>query len=123
MIAIPVDSLGENPTISDYFGKSKWFAIIDQGIISFEKNTKRSGCKIADWLYDLGVTQTIITHIGLNPFLKLEELDIECLYSNKKSSSLVEVFEEMENNSLNKINKTNMNEIVDIKNGCDEECE
>lgn len=123
MLAIPVKSLGENPAISEYFGKSKWFAIVDEDIISFEKNTLKSGCAVADWLYDLGVTKTVINHIGLNPLLKLHKLDIECLYSDEKAASLVELFKKIESKKLNKINENNMDKIIDSIKGCDEICD
>lgn len=122
MLAIPIKNLGENPVMSEYFGKSKWFAIIDGGIISFEKNRNRNGCKIVDWLYDLGVTQTFINLIGASPFEKLSKMDIECLCSDEKVKTLTEVLEKLEAKKLIKIDKKNFGKFVDFTQGCKEQC-
>jgi len=122
MVAIPVNSLGENPQVSEYFGKSKWFAFFDEGTISFEKNTLSSGCKIVDWLYDLGVTQTIINSIGKNPLLKLNEMDIECFYDKSHIDNLVIALEKLEENKLTKADSKHHIDVIDFINGCDEVC-
>lgn len=122
MVAIPVNSLGENPQISEYFGKSKWFAFFDKGTISFEKNTLTSGCQIVDWLYDLGVTKTIINNIGKNPLLKLNEMDIECLYDKTHLDNLVIALEKLEENRLTKADLKHQSNLIDFTNGCDEVC-
>lgn len=123
MIAIPVSNLGENAHISEYFGQSKWFAFFDEGTISFEKNKYSNGCKIVDWLYEMGVTKTIISHIGLNPFLKLNEMKIECLYVNyEEENNLSEVLEQLQVNQLPYVTLKNKSLAVDLENGCNEIC-
>jgi predicted Fe-Mo cluster-binding NifX family protein len=122
MLAVPISKLGENPLFSDYFGKSKWFAILDEKQMTFEKNNCDDGCSIVDWLYDLGVTQTVVNHIGINPLAKLNEMDIECLYCKNGIKTLNELFNNLENNSLIHIDKYNMGDIVDLENGCQEKC-
>ena len=122
MLAIPIKSLGENPLTSEYFGKSKWFALIDEGIISFEKNTEKNGCKIVDWLYDLGVTHTFINHIGISPYEKLSKMEIECLSCEEKVKTLTEILEKAELNQLIKIDKKNFEKIIDFSYGCKDQC-
>ena len=123
MLAIPIKTLGENPSISDYFGKSKWFAIIDKDIMSFEKNTHKSGCAVVDWLYDLGVTETIISHIGPDPLHKLYNMDIECLYTKDKAVTLEDVFNLISKEKLIKLDRSNEQNVIDHLKGCHEVCE
>lgn len=122
MLAVPINKLGDDPEMSEYFGKSKWFAIIDKGIISFEKNINTNGCKIVDWLYDLGVTQTFIKHIGASPFEKLNKMDIECLSCKGKVSTLTQLLEQVESKELIKIDKKNFDKFIDFTYGCKEQC-
>ena len=122
MLAIPIKNLGESPVMSEYFGKSKWFAIIDEGVISFEKNVHKNGCKIVDWLYDLGVTETFVNLIGISPFEKLKKMDIECFYSPEHLQSLTEILEKFESRNITKVNNENFAEVVDFKNGCKDNC-
>jgi predicted Fe-Mo cluster-binding NifX family protein len=122
MLAIPMNKLGETPLMSEYFGKSKWFAIIDDGVISFEKNVHVNGCKIVDWLYDLGVTQTFVNFIGISPFEKLKKMDIECLYSPEHLKSLTEILDIIESNKATKVDNENFSQVVDFSNGCQDKC-
>lgn len=122
MIAIPITSMGDNPSLSQYFGKSKWFAFFDEGSISFEKNILQNGCSIADWLYDLGVTKTVINHIGQNPLEKLKDLEIDCLTTHTAHNTLTEVLRNIENDQLITINDENKMEVIDLVNGCKESC-
>lgn len=122
MLAIPIKKLGENPVVSEYFGKSKWFALIDEGVISFEKNTQNNGCAIVDWLYDLGVTQTLVNLIGLSPYEKLNKMDIECLCFQNKVSTLTEILDKFETKDYVKIDTKNFDKIIDFVNGCKEQC-
>lgn len=122
MLAIPVKKLGEDPIISEYFGRSKWFALVDEGVISFEKNVETNGCKIVDWLYDLGVTKTFINFIGLNPYEKMNKMDIECISLDEKTACLTQIIEKFETNNYIKIDKKNFDRIIDFTNGCQDNC-
>lgn len=122
MLAIPVKKLGEDPIVSEFFGRSKWFALVDEGTISFEKNTQTNGCKIVDWLYDMGVTKTFINFIGLNPYEKMNKMDIECISLDEKTNCLTQILEKFESNEYLKIDKNNFNKIIDLQQGCQHNC-
>ncbi|MEA3352784.1 MAG: NifB/NifX family molybdenum-iron cluster-binding protein [Campylobacterota bacterium] len=122
MLAVPVDKLGENPHISSYFSKCKWFAIVDQEMISFEKNCFKNGCSIANWLYDIGVTELVLNNIGEHPLLKMFDLDITCLSGKEKLTNLTETLNQLEEQKLIKIDRENKNLVIDYENGCKEAC-
>ena len=122
MLAIPIKKLGDNPIVSSYFSKCKWFAIIDRGVISFEKNIHNNGCLIVDWLYDLGVTQTILNKIGKEPLNKMRNMDISCFYDKNKDDKLLEILEKIEKKELIKIDDLNEDTIIDPIGGCKEIC-
>ncbi|MEA3289912.1 MAG: NifB/NifX family molybdenum-iron cluster-binding protein [Campylobacterota bacterium] len=122
MVAVPIEKLGEDPSISNYFSKCKWFAIIDQEMISFEKNSLKDGCGLAQWLYDLGVTQLVLNHIGEHPLSKMFDLEIDCLCGKEKLINLTETLKEFENHKLIKIDHENKDLVIDYENGCKEAC-
>lgn len=123
MLAIPIKELGENPSVSDYFGRSKWFALIENDIMSFEKNKNKSGCSTVEWLNALGVTEAVITHIGPKPLHKLYDMNIKCLYSEKTLSSLQDVFETLDKKAFGKLSIENEKDVVDHIHGCNENCD
>ncbi|MBD3840281.1 MAG: hypothetical protein IE909_00095 [Campylobacterales bacterium] len=121
MVAIPVSTLGKNPIIADYFGKSKWFAFFNEGTISFEKNKFTNGCEIVDWLCEQGVKKAVVSHIGLNPFLKLKDKEIECLHVNN-TNTLREILDKIARHEFVNINHKNQDIIIDLEYGCNETC-
>ena len=52
-IAIPVKTNRENPAIAPLFGKAKWFAFVEDGEVSIEKNEAEGGVRVVDWLIKL----------------------------------------------------------------------
>ena len=122
MVAIPIQKLGENPVLSNYFSKCKWFAIIDHGVISFEKNVYDNGCLIVDWLNKLGVSKTVLNKIGHHPLDKMLELDISCYYDDDKKDNLIQVLEKLVDKKLIKIDNSNKNNIIDFIGGCKDIC-
>ena len=122
MLAIPIQKLGDNPVVSSYFSKCKWFAIIDHGVISFEKNKHNNGCVIVDWLYELGVTKAILNKIGQDPLNKMRNMDISCFYDENKDDHLLEILQKVEKKELIKIDDLNKTTIIDLVGGCKEMC-
>ncbi|MEA3383529.1 MAG: NifB/NifX family molybdenum-iron cluster-binding protein [Campylobacterota bacterium] len=122
MLAVPIQKLGDNPVVSNYFSKCKWFAIIDKGSISFEKNRYDNGCKIVDWLYDLGVTKTFLNKIGTDPLKKMLNMDISCFYDETKHNNLIELLKKLEDKKLTKVDESNQRKVVDPIGGCKEIC-
>lgn len=102
--SIPIQNKGEDPCISQVFAKSKWFAIVDDDTISFEKNTNKDGINVANWLYDLGVTHIVTNKIGQNTYNKLKEMDILCLGVDI-NLKFTEIVQKLKSNKLNKIDE------------------
>lgn len=75
MIAIPVKTNKENPPVSTLFGKSKWFAYIDENNnVSIETNDTDSGRDVVQSMIAKGVTKLVFHHMGGNPFMLLQKV-------------------------------------------------
>lgn len=108
MIAIPVKTNKENPAVSTLFGKAKWFAFVDKNNITIEKNDFQSGKSIVEHLVSKGVKKLIFNHMGRNPFMLLQKMNIECYYSGKERVLLLDVLDKLQNDYLVNVNENNM---------------
>ncbi len=109
MIAIPVKTNKNNPPVSTLFGKSKWFAFIDNdNNISIEPNKTNSGREVVENMIKKGVTKLVFHHMGGNPFMLLQKAKIECFHSGTERILLTDVLEKLSNNQLEKVHSNNM---------------
>jgi len=114
MIAIPVKTNKENPPVSTLFGKSKWFAFVDDtGNVSIEANKTESGREVVENLIEKGVNKLIFHHMGGNPFMLLQKGEIECFHDGGERILLDEVVAKLNTNSLEKVDGSNMNNYIE----------
>ena len=114
MIAIPVKTNKENPPVSTLFGKSKWFAFINEnGDVSIEANNTQSGREVVEYFVDKGVTQLIFHHMGGNPFMLLQKASIECFQSGGERILLQDVLDAFQHGMLTKVDGSNMADYVE----------
>ena len=114
MIAIPVKLDKENPPVSTLFGKSKWFAFIDdEGKITIEKNDTESGRAVVEDFVKKGVDRLIFHSMGGNPFMLLQRAGIECYHSGGERILLSEVLEKLAKEELVKVDGSNMGEFIE----------
>lgn len=71
-IAIPVKTNKEDTALAPLFGKAKWFAMIEEGKISIEKNPADGGQAVVEWLAQQGVDTIIMQEMGMNPYRKIQ---------------------------------------------------
>ena len=108
-VAIPVKTDGENPAVSPLFGKSKWFAFVDDGKISIEKNTLKSGLHVVDWLLGKEIDALIVQHIGQAPYTYIEEAaDIPVFSAGEGRMTVSEVMKKFDAEDLTIIDDTNI---------------
>jgi len=113
MIAIPVKIDKENPAVTTLFGKAKWFAIVDGDTITIEKNEIQSGRAVVEYLVSKGVDKLIFNHMGGNPFMLLQKAKVECFHSGDERILLNDVLDKLKNDSLIKVDGTNMSDFVE----------
>ncbi|MEA3553145.1 MAG: NifB/NifX family molybdenum-iron cluster-binding protein [Campylobacterota bacterium] len=113
MIAIPVKTNKENPAVTTLFGKAKWFAYIDGEDVSIEKNDIMSGRAVVEYMVEKGVTKLVFNHMGGNPFMLLQKAKIECYHSGDERILLNDVIEKLIEESLVKVDGTNMGDFVE----------
>lgn len=104
MIAIPVKERGEEPIVSEVFAMSKWFLIIDEDIVTFEKNIYKSGVEVILWLQQMGIKQIVAHKMGSTTYEKLKALDILCLYTNMEVK-VTDIMEQVKNSQLSRLNE------------------
>jgi len=114
MIAIPVKTNKENPAVSTLFGKSKWFAFVNEnGEITIEANETESGRAVVDTMVSKGVNRLVFHHMGGNPFMLLQKAKIECFHNGGERILLNDVLALLKNNALTKVDGINMADFVE----------
>ena len=113
MIAIPIKREKEDSAVSTLFGKSKWFAFIENGTITIEKNELQSGRAVIEDFINRGVTKIVFNSMGGNPFMLLQKAKIECFYSGKDRILLPDALVKLEKNELLKVDTSNMSDYIE----------
>ena len=80
MIALPVKTQRSETALSPLFGHAKYFAFVEDGDVTIEKNPYSGGTEVARWLLDKGVKVVILQHIGRKPFEFLNQNGVACCY-------------------------------------------
>ncbi len=112
-IAIPVKTNKENPVLSPLFGKAKWFAFIEDGNISIEKNEEQGGANVVAWLLRRGINALIIQHISTPPYQKItEDGRITIFYAGDERIQLNDLLEKYKAQTLTIVDDTNASKIV-----------
>jgi predicted Fe-Mo cluster-binding NifX family protein len=108
-VAIPVKTEGENPAVSPLFGKAKWFAFVDDGKVTVEKNSFKSGLLVVDWLLEKEIDALVVQHIGESPYRYIEEAaDIPIFFAGEGRVTLSEAMEKFDAEALTIIDDTNI---------------
>jgi len=114
VIAVPVKTNKENPAVTTLFGKAKWFAIVDNGNITIEKNELQGARAVVESLISRGITKVVFNHMGGNPFVLLQNANIECYYSGDERILLSDAIKKLNNAQLIKVDTTNMSEYIKL---------
>jgi len=113
MIAIPLKLNKENSALAPLFGKSKWFAFVDNGNITIEKNKAQGGSGVVNWLLGKGVKTLIMQKMSQPPYEMIkEEGSISILYAGSDRIELPEALEKYESNELIILDDSNAPDII-----------
>ena len=113
MIAIPLKTNKENSALAPLFGKAKWFAFIESGDITIEKNEAQGGSGVVNWLVGKGVKTLIMQKMSQPPYEMIkEEGSIRILYAGSDRIELSEALKKYKANELVILDDTNAPDII-----------
>ena len=113
MIAIPLKTNKENSAVAPLFGKAKWFAFVEDGNITIEKNEAQGGSGVVEWLLGKGVKTLIMQKMSQPPYQMIkEEGMISILYVGSDRIELPEALKRYEANGLIILDDNNAPDIV-----------
>ena len=113
MIAIPLKLNKENSALAPLFGKAKWFAFVENGNITIEKNEAQGGSGVVKWLLRKGVKTLIMQKMSQPPYQMIkEEGSITIYYVGSDRIELPEALKRYEDNELVMLDDTNAPDIV-----------
>jgi len=112
-LAIPIKMNKENSAVAPLFGKAKWFAIVDNGELMIIPNNQSGGQAVIEWLSEMKVDALLIQEMGLKPYEKIKAYGTMALYHTGFERILLnDVLEKFRNNTLEILDDTNMDEII-----------
>ncbi len=112
MITFPVKTNKENAAISPLFGKAKYFAFYDGESLTVEKNPFDHGSEIINWFLDKGIKDIIIKEMGINPYKKIKDTNINIYYAGDDRITSNELLEKYNNKQLELLNEEKMRDII-----------
>ena len=112
-IAIPVKMNKENPAVAPLFGKAKWFAIVEDGIVSVEQNPVEGGRAVIEWFYQIGIDTIIMQEMGQGPYSVVQKLGTMKLYhSGFERILLDDVLKKFEEHTLPLLDDADIAKII-----------
>ena len=113
MITIPLKTNKENSAVAPLFGKAKWFAFIENGNMTIEKNEAQGGSGVIKWLLEKGVKTLIMQKMSQPPYKMIkDEGSITIFYVGSDRIELPEAIKRYEANELIILNDTNAPDII-----------
>ena len=113
MIAIPLKLNRENSAVASLFGKAKWFAFVENGNITIEKNEAQGGSGVVKWLLGKGVKTLIMQKMSQPPYQMIkEEGSISIFYVGSDRIELPEALKRYEADELIVLDNTNAQDII-----------
>lgn len=113
MIAIPLKLNKEDSALAPLFGKAKWFAFIENGNITIEKNEAQGGSGVVKWLLQKGVKTLIMQKMSQPPYEMIKEQgSIAIYYVGSDRIELPETLKRYEADELVILDDTNAPDIV-----------
>lgn len=112
MVVFPVKTKKEDAAVSPLFGKAKYFAFYEDGELEIKENPYGHGSALIDWFKMKGVKNIVIKEMGMNPYKKIQQTDMNIFYSGDERITISEVLEKYKNGSLEKLVDDRMQEII-----------
>jgi len=116
MIAVPIKLNREDSAVAPLFGKAKWFAFVEDGEISIEKNEAGGGADVVRWLLEKGVKTLVMQKMSQPPYQMIRnEGSITVFHVGSDRILLSEALKRYEDESLVIVDDTNAGEIIKTK--------
>ncbi|MDX9743136.1 MAG: NifB/NifX family molybdenum-iron cluster-binding protein [Arcobacteraceae bacterium] len=115
MLAIPISNR-TSTTISDLFGNTPFFILLDEeeGCFTVITNEEKgNGLAIAGFLAKHRVTKTIFYHMGEGVYNSCLENNIEVYKCSSKFNTIDEIFSKLSQNEFQKLDSTNYKDLLD----------
>ena len=113
MIAIPLKINRENSAVAPLFGKAKWFAFVENGNITIEKNEAQGGSGVVNWLLKKGVKTLIMQKMSQPPYQMIKDQgSITIYYVGSNRIELPEALKRYEADELVILDDTNASDII-----------
>ena len=112
MLAVAVKTGKENTAVSPLFGKAKFFAFYDGQNVSIEKNDKKGGVAVVNWLAQKGVDTLIIKEMGSSPYSEVQKRGIKLFYAGDERIEINDVITKYENGTLERLSDEKVQEII-----------
>ena len=110
---IPVKTNGENPALAPLFGKAKWFAFVEDGKVSFEKNPVEGGHAVIQWFIDQGVDAIIFQEMGATPYEMIKSQgNIKLYHAGFERVLLNDILRSYKEGALAEVDDAAMEEII-----------
>lgn len=112
-IAIPVKTNRDNPVVSPLFGKAKWFAFVQDGNISVEKNQCEGGREVIEWLVSQNINVIIFQEMGTRPYEMIKRVGgIKLFHSGTKRVLLNDILDRFNSQDLIELNEEKISDII-----------
>ncbi len=85
MLVFPVKTSKENASVSPLFGKAKYFSFYDGENLKVEANPLEMVLELIGWFKEKEVTDIVIKEMGMNPYKKLKNSNINIYYAGDEN--------------------------------------
>lgn len=67
-LVIPIKMNKEDSAVAPLFGKAKWFAFVEDGKVTIEKNPVQGGAAVIRWFAEQNVDAIVFQEMGETPY-------------------------------------------------------
>jgi len=112
-IAIPVKTNKENPAVTPLFGKAKWFAFVENGKTTIEKNPASGGQAVVGWLDEQGVNAILMQQMGASPYQAIREhTAIKLYHVGNERITVEDALQKLNDGTFSPVDDAKMQEII-----------
>jgi predicted Fe-Mo cluster-binding NifX family protein len=112
MLAVAIKTEKVNSAVSPLFGKAKFFAFYDGHDVRIEKNDKKGGVAVVNWLAEQGVDTLIIKEMGSSPYAEVKKRGMILLYAGDERIEINDIITKYENGLLETLSAEKVEQII-----------
>ncbi len=112
-LVIPIKMNKENSAIAPLFGKAKWFAFVEDGKVTIEKNPAQGGTAVIRWFIEQNVDAIVFQEMGTTPYEMIRsEGNMKLYHTGYDRILLDELLQKFDEGKLVELDESNMAEII-----------